>query len=237
MIKLSRSAWIAIAAVTAIPATVAIAKAVDHRGGWQRMTPDARARLDEGKLAFAKAALKLSPDQEKLWTPLEAQIRTTFKDREAKMAERQKMREERKAEKDAAATTDKKRPDMSERLDKMSQNMTERAERMKAFATSFKPFYAALSDEQKDVLRPLARDLMPGMGGRGGHKGPRWAQGGGWGEGGHGKGHHGGWGGRHHGERGGDRGGPMMDDGGADEGSTNAPAGDAAKPVEPAPKN
>lgn len=238
MIKLSRSAWIAIAAVTAIPATVAIAKAVDHRGGWQRMTPDARARMDEGKLAFAKAALKLTPEQEKLWTPLESQIRTAFKDREAKMAERQKMREDRKAEKDAAATTGKTRPDMSERLDKMSQNMSERAERMKAFATSFKPFYTALSDEQKDVLRPLARDLMPGMGGHGrGHHGPRWAQGGDWNEGG--RGHHGGWGGRHHGMGGGERGergGPMMDDGGSEDGPGNAPADDAAKPAEPAPK-
>ena len=84
------------------------------------MSPDARARLDEGKLAMAKTALKLSADQEKLWTPLEAQVRTFFKDREAKMAERQKMRDERKAEKDAGATTDKKRPDMAERLDKMS---------------------------------------------------------------------------------------------------------------------
>ena len=79
--------------------------------------------------------------------------------------------------------------------------MTERAERMKTFAGAFKPFYASLSDEQKEVLRPLARDLMPGMGGRG-HKGPRWAQGG-WGERGghHGRGHGGG---RHH-ERGGDQ--------------------------------
>lgn len=231
MIKLSRGAWIAIAAVAAVPTTVAIAKAVDHRGGWQRMSPETRARLDEGKLAMAKTALKLTADQEKLWTPVEAQVRTFFKDRDAKMAERMKMRAERKAQKDAKDTTDKTRPDMSERFEKMSQNMTERAERMKAFSGTFKPFYASLSDEQKEVLRPLVRDLMPGMGGRG--HGKRWAQGGGWG--GHGKGHHGGWGGRHHerGEGRGGRGGPMMDDGGPDQGSDDAPA---ATPAEPAPK-
>lgn len=244
MMKFSRTAWIAIAAVTAIPATVAIAKAVDHRGGWHRMSPDARARLDEGKLAFAKAALKLSADQEKLWAPIESQVRTFFKDREAKMAERQKMWEQRKADRDAAKTDGKtgdaaqKRPDMAERLDKMSQNMTERAERMKTFAGAFKPFYASLSDEQKEVLRPLARDLMPGMGGRG-HKGGRFARGGGddggWGGRGghHGKGHHGGWGGGRHHERGeyGGRGGPMMDDGGPDDGPDAGPApGNAPTP-------
>jgi hypothetical protein len=225
MINLSRSAWIAIAAVTAIPATVAIAKTVEH-AGWQRMSPETRQRLDEGKLAMVKTALKLTPDQEKLWTPIEAQARTFFKDREAKMAEREKMRAER--EKDRA---DGKRPDMAEHLEKMSQNMGERAERMKSFSGAFKPFYASLSDEQKDVLRPLARDLMPGMGGRG-HGGKRWAFGGGWG--GQEGGHHGwGGGGRHHGEHG-DRGGPMMDDGGPADGPDqgSAPATDGAKPAD-----
>ena len=228
MKKLSRGAWIAIAAVTAVPATVAIAKAVDHRGGWHRLSPEARARLDEGKLAMAKTALKLSADQEKLWAPVESEIRTFFKDRDAKMAERKKLRDERKAERDADKTDGaaaKQRPDMAERLEKMSQNMSARAERMKSFSNAFKPFYASLSAEQKDVLRPLARDLLPGIGGRG-HKGPRWAHGGGWGERGghHGKGHHGGWG-RH---GGGERGGPTndMDDDGPDN---KAPA-DVPKP-------
>jgi hypothetical protein len=226
MMKLSRGAWIAIAAVTAVPATVAIAKTVEH-AGWQRMSPETRARLDEGKLAMVKTALKLTPDQEKLWTPVESQVRTFFKDREAKMAEREKMREER--QKDRA---EGKRPDMAERLDKMSQNMSERAERLKAFTGTFKPFYASLSDEQKEVLRPLAHSLMPGMGGRGHHGGPRWAFGGGWG--GDRDGDHHGWGGgRHHSEHG-ERGGPMMDDGGPadapDKGS--APANDGAKPAE-----
>lgn len=250
MLKLSRTAWIAIAAVVAVPATIAVAKAVDHRGGWNQMSPEMRARLDEGKLAMAKTALKLSADQEKLWAPVEAQVRTFFKDRDAKMAERMKMRDERRAaradDKSDGKTGDsaKKRPDMAERLDKMTQNMSERAERMKAFAGAFKPFYASLSDEQKEVLRPLARDLMPGMGGRG-HKGGRFARGGGedggWGGRGghHGKGH-GGWGGGRHHERGGEyggRGGPMMDDGGPDDDAApgNAPtppAGDAPKPAD-----
>lgn len=229
MMKLSRGAWIAIAAVTAVPATVAIAKAVDHRGGWHRLSPEARARLDEGKLAMAKTALKLSADQEKLWAPVESEIRAFFKDRDAKMAERSKMREDRKAARDAAKTDDaqkQQRPDMAERIEKMSQTMSARADRLKSFSSAFKPFYASLSTEQKDVLRPLARDLMPGLGGRG-HKGPRWAHGGGWGERGghHGKGHHGGWG-RH---GGGERGGPMNDM--DDDGPANAPT-DAPKPAD-----
>ena len=228
MKTLSRGTWIALAAVVAIPATVGIAKTIEHKR-WHDMSPETRARLDEGRLAMAKTALKLTADQEKLWTPLEAQVRDAFKDRATKKVEWDKKREERRAEReksDGKDDTASKRPDMAERIDKMSQNMTERADRMKAFAASFKPFYASLSDEQKDVLRPLMRDLAPGFG-KGGHKGPRWAHGG-WGPGG--REHHG-WGGGKH--RGGDRGGPMMDDGGPDGPAERGeqPGGDT-KPAE-----
>ena len=223
MIKLSRGALAAIAAVVAIPAGIGIAKTIEH-ARWNAMTPETRARLDEGRLAMAKTALKLTADQEKLWSPLEAQIRDTFKDRAAKRAEHEKMREERKAER-----ADGKRPDMAERFDKMSQHMTERAERMKSFAGTFKPFYASLSDEQKDVLRPLMRDLSPGMGRHGGH-GHRWAQGGGWG-------HHGG----PDGERGGHHrwgGHDEMRDGGQDapEQRGGAPEGGGAASATPGEK-
>jgi hypothetical protein len=194
MNNLSRGTWLAIAAVAAIPATVAIAKTVD-RGGWHNMTPETRSRIEEGRIAMVKAALQLSADQEKLWAPVESTVRDSFKAREEKRAEWAKKREERRAEKDAA---EPKRRDLSERYERMSQHLAERADRMKAFSTAFKPFYASLSDEQKDVLRPLMRQLTPGFG-HGDH-GPRWAFGGGWGPGG-GPGHHGHHG--HHGWRGG----------------------------------
>jgi hypothetical protein len=223
MKTLSSGAWLALAAVIAVPVTVAVAKPGDHRG-WQAMSPETRTRLDDGKIAMAKAALKLTSEQETLWAPVETEARAFMKHRQEKMAERRKMREERRAaRRDGAGEAGAaKRPDMAERLEKMSQNMSERAERMKAFAGAFKPFYASLSDEQKDVLRPLIRDLAPGMGGRG-HHGKHWARGGGWGEGGRGHhgGHHGGWGGRHGGDRGGSM---MMDDAGpeADADETEA---------------
>ncbi len=146
---------------------------------------------------MAKTALKLNPEQEKLWAPVEAEVRNAFKARAEHRADREKMREERRKEREAStdgkdAKDTAKTRDMSERIEQMSTRMSERAERMKAFAAAFKPFYASLSDEQKEVMRPLLRDLM---GGKGGH-GKRWAMGGGWGEGG--RGHHGGgWHGRH----------------------------------------
>jgi len=186
MNNFSRGTWFAIAAIAAIPATVAIAKTVD-RGGWRNMTPETRTRLEEGRIAMVKAALQLNADQEKLWAPVESSVRDAFKARESKRAEWAKKREERRADKSDEAS---KRPDLSERYERMSNHLAERADRLKTFSTAFKPFYASLNDEQKDVLRPLMRQLTPGFG-HGGGRGPHWAFGGGWGPGGQGHGHHG----------------------------------------------
>lgn len=208
MKKISRGAIAVIAGAIAIPAGVAIARHGDHgHGGWHKMSPAARERLSEGKLAMAKTALKLNPEQEKLWATLETEIRASFKMRAERMAEREKMRDERRKSRDEAKEGDKEasadKPDIAERINKMSQHMSERADRMKAFAAAFSPFYASLSGEQKEVMRPLLRDLMS----RGGH-GKRWSMGGGWGD--QEKwGHSGGW--RHHGK---DRGGYMERGGG-----------------------
>ncbi len=215
MRKLSRGALAAIAVAVLVPAGFAVAKSVDH-GRWHQMSPETRARLDEGKLAMAKTALKLNGEQEKLWSAVETEVRAATKARTEKFAEWEKMRAER--DKNRA---DGKKPDMLERLEKMTQHASERAERMKAFTIAFKPFYATLSDEQKDVLKPLMRQFMPGVGcghhgGR--HGGGRWA---------HGGGREGGWGGHHksgdHGDRGarGHRG--QDDAGGRSNGGQTAP--------------
>lgn len=179
MKKLSRGTWLALAAVAAVPTTVAIAKTADY-GGWRTMTPETRSRLEDGRLAMVKTALQLTPDQEKLWSPVEAQVRDTFKAREARMEEWKKKREEWKA--DHEKRGEHKRGDLAARFERMSKRVSERADRLKAFSSAFSPFYASLSDEQKDVLRPLMRELSP----RFGHRGHRFA--GGWGPGGR---HHG----------------------------------------------
>jgi hypothetical protein len=141
MKNLSRGTWIALAAIAAVPATVAIAKTADH-GGWRMMSPETRSRLEDGRLAMVKTALQLTPDQEKLWAPIEAEVRDTFKAREARIEKWQKKREERKAE--GAKDGEHKRPDMAARFERMSKRMGERAERMKAFSTAFSPIYASL---------------------------------------------------------------------------------------------
>ncbi|MFA5955616.1 Spy/CpxP family protein refolding chaperone [Hyphomicrobium sp.] len=214
MKNLSRGTWIALAAIVAVPATVAIAKTVDG-GGWRTMTPETRSRLEEGRLAMVKTALQLTPDQEKLWAPVETQVRGAFKVRESRIEEWKKKREEWKAAREKGDKDgEHKRADLATRFEKMSARMSERADHMKAFSTAFSPFYASLSDEQKDVLRPLMHQLSPGFGGhRGGH---RFAEG--WGPGGRQHGWFGHDGGRDHG------GSQMKDNDDNDGGPELAPA-------------
>ncbi len=191
----SRGASLAIAALVAASASVAIAKGYER--GWGRMSAETTQRLEDGRMAMAKTALKLTPDQEKLWAPVEEQVRAAFKDRADRRAERQKRREERQASREAkddgksagGESLDRPRQNLADRFERMSTELTRRAERMKLFSGAFTPFYASLSDEQKDVLRPLIRDLAPGFAGRGKRHAGNWRDGdrGGWRDGWHGK--------------------------------------------------
>jgi len=157
-----------------IPATVVLAQAPPpqspepqqkrERPDRPRLSPDARKRLQEGRqegrITEMKQALKLNDAQLKLWAPVEEQIRASF-------AARQQARQEFEQRRQQGATA-QPLPDM---LDRASKRMTERAQRMQAFAGAFKPFYEALSEEQKAVAGIVLRDM------RGGMRGPdrRWA--------------------------------------------------------------
>jgi len=209
MSKLSRALAITLLAAS-IPAGIVMAQQVepsdtpaavenDKPAG---MSDETKSRLEDGRIAMAKAALKLTPEQEKLWAPLEEKIRANY-------AERSKMREEWRAKREERHAERDKRKDMSlpERVEQRSQRlaeratkMSERAERSKQLAAVLKPFYESLSDEQKEVathvLRRFAHDGRGRHHGHRGHHGRRWSMGDmgpdGMGPGGMGHGWHGG---------------------------------------------
>jgi hypothetical protein len=121
-------------------------------------SPEVRARLFDGRMAMVKESLKLDGRQLQLWAPVETELRASFE-------ARQKARAEREARRRSGGRIELALPD---RLDRASHRAAERAERLKALSLAFRPFYAALSDEQKAVagavLRPAWRDH--GFGGR-----------------------------------------------------------------------
>jgi hypothetical protein len=128
-----------------------------ERGQMERLSPEARARLQDGRIAMIKETLKLNDAQLKLFAPVEAQMRAASTARQQARAEREQMRQQ-----------GAQQPALPDRLDRASQRMAKRAEQMKAFAEAFKPFYASLSDDQKALAGVVLH-----QGGRGGHGGWR----------------------------------------------------------------
>jgi hypothetical protein len=197
MSKLSRALAITVLAAS-VPAGIVLAQQAtepetppaaaeqsDERGPSQEM----QTRLEDGRIAMAKAALKLTPEQEKLWAPVEEKIRADYAEHRKEREDWRAKREERRADRDKDGKREKlalpeRIEKRTERMTERAGKMTERAEKLKEFAAVVKPFYAALSDEQKEVAdHLLSRFTRDGHGDRGRGHGRRWAMGSGWGHG------------------------------------------------------
>jgi hypothetical protein len=134
-------------------------QAKEQRGAERaRLSPEARARLLDGRMAMIKETLKLNDTQLRLWGPVEQNIRANY-------AERQQRREERRQRREQGSAA----PSLPDRLERASQRMVHRAERLKAFNDVFKPFYASLTDEQKAVTGVILRETRS-RGERGFHR-------------------------------------------------------------------
>lgn len=164
-IRLSRYVVPAVLAAT-IPAAAVFAQG-QNQGQNQ---PPARSagpsaetltRLQDGRIAMIKGALKLNDQQLKLWAPVEEQMRSSF-------TARQQARSDRRERGQQGAKTE--RPSLPDRLDRASKRMADRAERMKSYAEAIRPFYASLTDDQKAVAGVVLR-----QGAGFGRHGARWA--------------------------------------------------------------
>jgi uncharacterized membrane protein YgcG len=141
---------ILLAGVAAVAiASSSLAYAQHHR--WfhhVQMNPEDRAALADARIAAVKAGLKLTPDQEKLWPPVEAAVRDF-----------QKLRIERanarmNAQKDDAKDAQKP-DDPVGRLRARADRMATTAAALKRIADAADPLYKTLDDGQKRRLKIL----------------------------------------------------------------------------------
>lgn len=100
----------------------------------------------DAHLAGMKAALKLTPDQEKNWAPFEAAVREAAK---ARVEEMRAMREEMRDE----------RPNPIERMTLMSDRLGKASAELKAVADAAKPLFNSLDEAQKRHFGPLLASL------------------------------------------------------------------------------
>jgi zinc resistance-associated protein len=160
----------------------------EGRGRMGQMSEIDRQAMQSARIAAAKAALLLTPEQEKLWGPFEAAIRDGLKQRQDWRARMEK-------EGPAANPVD--------RMKRMGEMASARGAALTRLADAAGPLYSTLSDDQKRRLRfvrgiaGMGGGMGAGMGGGMMHgQGPGMGMGGGrgYGEGMRGHRHH-----EHHG--------------------------------------
>ncbi len=92
----------------------------------------------DGRLAFLKTELKITPEQESVWNDYAAAV----KDNAKTIGERCTA---------MMGQGDDKTPSLPERLDAQERFMMARLDALRAVTKALKPLYAALSDEQKEL--------------------------------------------------------------------------------------
>src|SRR5712675_2357675 len=113
-----------------------------------RMSSEDRVAFADARIAAVKAGLKLTPDQEKLWPPVESAVRDFAKLRTDRANARMN------AQKDGS--TDAQKPDDPvTRLRERADTMTATAAAMKRIADAADPLYKTLDDGQKRRLAIL----------------------------------------------------------------------------------
>ena len=167
----------AIAGMAAL--AIAASTAVYANQGWlrehmhhMRLSPEDRAALLDARIAAVHAGLKLTPDQDKLWPPVESAVRDFAKLRmdraNARMNAQQNQSPDAQQDENPIA-----------RLRERAETMAGSAEAMKKIADAADPLYKTLDDGQKRRLAILTRHghggegwrhrwMQRGMGGDGG---------------------------------------------------------------------
>ena len=108
-----------------------------------------RETMLDAKLAGMKAGLRLTADQEKLWSPFESAVKDADKSRMDAM--RQMMQSRVQGE----------RMSPIDHLDAMADRLSQAAANIKKVAEAAKPLYDSLDESQKHNFGMLGRMLMP----------------------------------------------------------------------------
>jgi hypothetical protein len=126
-----------------------------------RMNPEDRAAFTDARIAAVKAGLKLTPDQEKLWPPVETAVRDFAKLRIDRANARMN------AKPDDSQTPD----DPVARLRQRADNMATSAAALKKIADAADPLYKTLDEGQKRRLTLLTHHGEGGFNGGWRHRG------------------------------------------------------------------
>ena len=98
--------------------------------------------LTDARIGMTKAALQLTPEQEKYWPAVEEAIRARAKNRQARLERVAELRDS-----DPAEVLREKNP--VELMQQRAERLTQRAADLKKLADAWAPLYKTLSEDQK----------------------------------------------------------------------------------------
>ena len=141
------------AGVTALFVTAAPLAYAEQAASQDRLTAADWEHLTDARIKIVKAALQLTPDQEKLWPPIEAAIRARAKDRQARIATAaDRMRELR----DRSPIEVLRDRNPIEFMKKRADRLAQRSADLKRLADAWEPLYQTLDPDQKRRMAMLA---------------------------------------------------------------------------------
>jgi LTXXQ motif family protein len=126
----------------------------------ERLSAADRSNLTDMRIDLAKAALQLTPEQEKLWPPVESAIRARADDRKARVAKIQET-VGRRADESRVETFRNRDPVTF--LQRRSEALAQRSADLDKLAEAWQPLYKTLNPEQRQRMAAVAifvlRDL------------------------------------------------------------------------------
>jgi LTXXQ motif family protein len=126
----------------------------------ERLNATERNTLTDMRVDLVKAALQLTPDQEKLWPPVESAIRARAEDRKARVA---------KIQETVGRRADESRADVMRNRDpiaflqRRSEALAQRSADLDKLAEAWQPLYKTLSPEQRQRMAALAIFVLNDM--------------------------------------------------------------------------
>jgi LTXXQ motif family protein len=145
-----------------------------------RMSAEDRAAFADARIAAVHAGLKLTPDQEKLWPPLESAVRDFVKMRIDRANARMKSMDDgqnqgQQGQGQQGQAQAQPKDDPVTRLRERADNMGATAAALKKIADAADPLYKTLDDAQKRRLSVLTHEGRFFGGGEGGWR-HRWME-------------------------------------------------------------
>jgi hypothetical protein len=140
--------------ITASP--VALAAEAVSTVGKRHLSADDLKALTDARVGIIKAALQLTPDQEKYWPAVEEAIRARAKNREARL--------ERVAElRDGGPMGAVRERNPVELMQRRAERLTQRGADLKKLADAWEPLYKTLTTDQKRRMAFATYAAMRGM--------------------------------------------------------------------------